>query len=210
MVSIEPEDFNGSVETIQNNLRKKLNVIFNNKLKNLEIECFIDLNDISNEDLVKEVMDLAQEKTPPLCHRLAKEKPSVFNQILKRYGSYNKFLIENNLKLRNMNGVWTKDIVLERMIQIKQKLGYMPKYNDIIKYKMYKDDDLFVGLHGAMNKCFEFYELSYVEFYKYCDASNIKLNYLDKKCMKSIYNKIKNNCNYLLNNETINLFKKYL
>lgn len=207
LISIEPDTFNGCLETVQNKLKENLSIIFNNELKNIGVEHFIDPNDMSNDKLIKEVMSLSNDGNPPLCHNLAKEKSSIFCQIIKRYGSYNKFLIKNSLKPHNMAGIWSKDIVLNRMIQIKHKLGYMPKPNDILKNKMYKDEELFVGLHGAMKKCFEAHELAYIEFYKYCKINNIKLNDLDKDCMEYIYNKIKKNYNYLLNKDTIKLFK---
>lgn len=189
LISVENEIFANSFDTIQLKLIDILSNIINSDLKIVDHNFLVNPTKMSDEDLFFEIMKISNDSiTLPKETDFNSENKVLFFEALKRFGNYNKFAKHFGVTTNRKRGYWNKETVLNRMIQIQSKYGYLPTSIEIRNNKLAKDDSLFIGIIDGIKNVFGNTIQGYLIFYEKCIKENIKLGNKDIEYLTNLYN----------------------
>lgn len=185
LISVENDIFSNSFDKIQTKLRELLKDILNKDLKIINHNYLTDPNKMSDYELFNEIMGLSNDSmTLPKESDFTEENKSLFYEALKRYGNYNTFAKQFNVVTNRKRNHWDEKSVLNTMVNIKLKYGFMPTAN-FIKHNL-KTDSLFCGLTDAIKLAYSSTIDAYLTLYEHCDINNITLGTNDISYLKNI------------------------
>ena len=195
LIDVDAHVFNNSLTAIQMRLSNILSEILNSNLKTVDKQYLINPRGLSNDDLFKSVMKYSNDNiTLPSIKILRDKNPTLLNEIILRFDNLGNFAKEYNVRTNNKRKYWNKNTVLDTMMAIKEKYGYIPNSSYIKSNKLYSKDKLFVGFIDATKSMFGNIVNGYISFYEMCLDKGIPLHekeieYLNKIITNKYMNK---------------------
>lgn len=200
LINVDAQVFNNSLTAIQSKLSNILSEILNSNLKTVDKKFLINPRGLSNDDLFESAMKYSNDDITLPSGRVLQEKDTtLLNEIILRFDNLGNFAKEYNVRTNSKRRYWTENTLLDTMMAIKEKYGYIPNSSYIKNNKLSSKDNLFVGLVDAIKSIFGNSVNGYISFYEICLDKGISLHekeieYLNKiitnRCMnkKSIEN----------------------
>ena len=195
LIDVDAQVFNNSLTAIQIRLSNILSEILNSNLKTVDKQYLINPRGLSNDDLFKTVMKYSNDNiTLPSIKILRDKNSTLLNEIILRFDNLGNFANEYNVRTNNKRKYWNKNTVLDTMMAIKEKYGYIPNSSYIKSNKLYSKDKLFVGFIDATKSMFGNIVNGYISFYEMCLDKGIPLHekeieYLNKIITNKYMNK---------------------
>lgn len=189
LISVENDVFSNSFESIQLKLSNLLSDILGKDLKFINHTFLTHPNKMSDKELFDEIMKISNDpSTLPKEMDFTSDNKCLFFEALKRFGNYGKFAKHFGVVTNNKHDYWNKNTVLNRLVDIQKKYGYLPTSIEIRNKKLAKSDVLFIGIVDGIKSVFGSTINGYLTFYEKCITEKIKLGKKDTEYLNNLYN----------------------
>ena len=187
LISINPDVFNCSLEDIQNNLSVIFQPYISMRLLNIDIKHMVNPNKLTDEELLDRFMEYSDDnRFMPKQEVLMKNAPTLFNEMIRRYGNQNKFAKRFNKLTYSKVGLWDEELAIDVFNHIHDKYGYLLKVSEIRDKSLSKTDSMLIGYQNGMQKVFGTVTDGYLFYFDYCIKNNIKLHDNDILYLKNL------------------------
>jgi hypothetical protein len=185
LISINPNVFNCSLDEVQSNLSLIFQSYLSMELLHIDIKYMINPNKISDMELLNRIMEYSNDnRFLPKQEILQQNIPSLFNEMIRRYGNQNTFAIKYNKLTYSKVGMWNKDFALTIMNYVHNKYGYLLRQSTIRNEYLYKKDDMLIGYINGIQKVFGCTVDAYLFYYQYCLENKIILHKIDLEYLR--------------------------
>lgn len=195
LISIENNIFSYSYEVMQKKLCEIFSEILNKKLEIINHKYLIHPNSMTDKELFNKIIQLSDDPMVlPSKKDFTNENKILLYEALKRFNNnYNNFAKHFDVTTKRKQNYWNAETVLNKMLLIKQKYGYMPNTTEIYDNVKNKNDSMFFGLIDGIKSVYGNISKGYVAFYEKCKKDNINIDEKEIEHLQKMYkNKNKN------------------
>jgi hypothetical protein len=123
LISIESDIFKDSYQNIQQKLKEIFEPVLGKTMHFVPQSCLI-TTDYTDDELFDKIMSYSQDKNYLPVVSVLKQNGvyTLYDEVVKRYGSYNKFAENYGLDIRRKEpGYWTEETLINKCIELLEK-----------------------------------------------------------------------------------------
>lgn len=144
-------------------------------------------NKLTDDELLDRFMEYSDDvRFLPKQEILMKNVPTLFNEMIRRYGNKNNFAKRFNKLTYSKFGLWDKNLALNIFNYIHNTYGYLLKMSYIRDKSLAKTDSMLIGYQNGMQKVFGSVTDGYLFYYNYCIENRIILHKNDISYLKNL------------------------
>ena len=187
LISINPNTFNSSLDIIQEKLFDIFQPYIKLGLSKIAIKYMINPNKLSDEELLARFMEYSEDDMHlPKQEIIQRNEPTLFNEMIRRYGNQNSFAKEHNKLTYSKVGLWDIDLALRIFNHMHETYGYVLSTNEMRDNGLIKTDNMLIGFKNGIQKVFGNTADGYLYYYNYCIENKLKLHDKDLSYLKNL------------------------